>query len=94
MRASALSPAFSPKLSGKVATYLNELGVTVREGARATAIDRKGVKWRSTAPASTIPSRTVVWAAGVHAVLHGCPRSRDRREQNDRGGRIEVSEMT
>ncbi len=35
--------AFSERLSGKVAQQLAELGVTVREGARATAIDARGV---------------------------------------------------
>ena len=36
-------PAFSEKLSAKAARYLAELGVTVREGARATDIDPRGV---------------------------------------------------
>ena len=35
-------PAFSEKLSAKAASELAELGVTVREGARATAIDDGG----------------------------------------------------
>ena len=60
--------AFSEKLSRKVAKELAELGVTVREGARATAIDSRGVTSRSAGRASGSTARTVIWAAGVHAV--------------------------
>jgi len=38
-----VTAAFSERLSAKVARYLGELGVSVREGARVTAIDERGV---------------------------------------------------
>ena len=38
-----VTAAFSERLSAKVARYLAELGVSVREGARVTAIDERGV---------------------------------------------------
>ena len=63
-----LVAAFSEKLSGKVARYLDELGVTVREGARATAIDDRGVTIDVAGANERIDSRTVIWAAGVRAV--------------------------
>ena len=41
-----VTAAFSEKLSAKVAKYLAELGVTVRQGARVTAIDAQGVTFQ------------------------------------------------
>ena len=77
--------AFSERLSGKVAQQLAELGVTVREGARATAIDARGVTIEIGGATERIDTRTVIWAAGVHAVpLTGRHRSRDRCEHRPR----------
>ncbi len=45
-----LTAAFSEKLSAKVAQYLAELGVTVRQGARVTGIDAKGVTFQLAGP--------------------------------------------
>jgi NADH dehydrogenase len=41
-----LTAVFSEKLSAKVAKYLAELGVTVRQGARVTGIDAQGVTFQ------------------------------------------------
>ena len=41
-----VTAAFSEKLSAKVARYLAELGVTVRQGARVTGIDARGVTFQ------------------------------------------------
>ncbi len=41
-----LTAAFSKKLSTKVARYLAELGVNVRQGARVTGIDAEGVTFQ------------------------------------------------
>jgi len=60
-------PAFSPTLSGRVAAGLRALGVTLREGARATGMDRDGVTARSAGPRSGSPPTT--WSG-----RRGCAR--------------------
>jgi NADH:ubiquinone reductase (H+-translocating) len=86
-----LVAAFSPKLSGKVSDGLEELGVTVREGARATALDARGVTIRVGDADERIDSRTVIWAAGVHAVPLTEALARATGASTDRGGRIQVT---
>jgi NADH dehydrogenase len=86
-----LVTAFSEKLSGKVADELAELGVTVREGARATSIDARGVTFEVGSATERIDSRTVIWAAGVHAVGLTDALARATGAAPDRGGRIEVN---
>ncbi len=83
--------AFSERLSGKVAQQLAELGVTVREGARATAIDARGVTIQVGEDTERIDTRTVIWAAGVHAVPLTDELARATGARTDRGGRIEVN---
>ena len=73
--------AFSEKLSGKVAEQLAELGVAVREGARATEIDSRGVTIEVAGASERISTRTVVWAAGVHAVPFVDGRRRRHRRE-------------
>jgi NADH:ubiquinone reductase (H+-translocating) len=86
-----LVAAFSEKLSGKVARQLAELGVTVREGARATAIDEQGVTFEAGSATERIASRTVIWAAGVHSVAFTEALARSTGATPDRGGRIAVN---
>ena len=50
--------AFSEKLSKKVADDLQALGVTVREGARATDIDQRGVTFDAGGTSERIDART------------------------------------
>ena len=77
--------AFSEKLSKKVAGDLDELGVTVHEGARVTAIDERGVTYEVGGESERIDTRTVIWAAGVHAVpLTDVTRPGDRGEHRPR----------
>jgi NADH dehydrogenase len=85
-----LVSAFSPKLSGKVADQLAQLGVTVHEGARASAIDERGVTFETGSATERIASRTVVWAAGVHAVALTDALAKATGASTDRGGRIQV----
>jgi NADH dehydrogenase len=86
-----LVAAFSERLSAKVAGYLDELGVTVREGARATAIDERGVTIDLDGASERIDSRTVIWAAGVRAAPFTDVVSRATGAETDRGGRIKVN---
>jgi NADH:ubiquinone reductase (H+-translocating) len=83
--------AFSEKLSKKVADELADLGVTVREGARATSIDERGVTFEVGGESERIETRTVVWAAGVRPVPLTEALARASGAATDRGGRIEVS---
>jgi NADH dehydrogenase len=83
--------AFSEKLSGKVAQELAQLGVTVREGARATRIDERGVTFETGSGNERIDSRTVIWAAGVRAVPFTDALARATGVTTDRGGRIAVN---
>jgi NADH:quinone reductase (non-electrogenic) len=86
-----LVAAFSEKLSGKVARQLAELGVIVREGARATAIDERGVTIEVGGATERIKTRMVIWAAGVHAVPLTEALATATGASIDRGGRIEVT---
>jgi NADH:quinone reductase (non-electrogenic) len=86
-----LVAAFSKKLSGKVARELADLGVTVREGARATAIDERGVTFEIGSATERIASRTVIWAAGVHSVPFTEALARATGATTDRAGRVEVN---
>ncbi len=86
-----LVTAFSERLSAKVAQQLAELGVTVREGARATAIDARGVTIEIGGATERIEARTVIWAAGVHAVPLTDALARATGASTDRGGRVEVN---
>lgn len=83
--------SFSKRLSGKVARYLDQLGVTVREGARATAIDARGVTVEVGGATERIDSRTVIWAAGVHAVPLTEAVASATGATTDHGGRIPVA---
>ena len=86
-----LVSAFSKKLSRKVADGLAELGVTVREGVRATAIDTRGVTIQVGDASERIEARTVIWAAGVQAVPLTAALARATGAGTDRGGRIQVT---
>jgi NADH:ubiquinone reductase (H+-translocating) len=85
-----LVPSFGEKLSEKTAAGLTSLGVSVREGARATAIDDAGIEVKVGDATERIPARTIIWAAGVRAVgLAGVVAAATGAEV-DRSGRVEV----
>jgi NADH dehydrogenase len=86
-----LIPAFDPSLSAKAASGLTDLGVTVREGARATAIDAQGVTVEVDGRSERIASRTVVWAAGVAPAALTAAVAKATGASTDRAGRIEVA---
>ena len=83
--------AFGEKLSGKVADGLAQLGVTVREGVRATAIDARGVTVDTGGSSERIDSRTVIWVAGVRAVPLTDALAHATGASTDRAGRIKVN---
>ncbi len=85
-----VTAAFSEKLSAKVAKYLAELGVTVRQGARVTAIDAQGVTFQIDGVDERIDARTVVWAAGVQAVGFAETLAAATGAQTDRAGRVQI----
>ena len=86
-----LVAAFSEKLSARVAKGLAELGVTVHEGARATAIDERGVTYEAAGRSERIDSRTVIWAAGVRPVALVASLAGATGASTDRGGRIAIN---
>jgi NADH dehydrogenase len=85
-----VTAAFSKKLSAKVAAYLAELGVTVRQGARVTAIDAQGVTVQIDGAEERIDARTVVWAAGVQAVGFAKTLAETTGAETDRAGRVQI----
>jgi len=85
-----LTAAFSEKLSAKVAKYLAELGVTVRQGARVTGIDAQGVTFQIDGAEDRIDARTVVWAAGVQAVGFAKTLAEATGATTDRAGRVQI----
>jgi NADH dehydrogenase len=85
-----VTAAFSEKLSAKVAKYLAELGVAVRQGARVTAIDAQGVTFQIDGVEERIDARTVVWAAGVQAVGFTKTLAEATGAETDRAGRVQI----
>jgi NADH dehydrogenase len=81
---------FAESLSSKAAAGLAELGVTVREGVRATGIDTRGVTIDAGGESERIAARTVIWAAGVRAVPVAAALARATGAEQDRAGRIPV----
>jgi NADH dehydrogenase len=81
---------FHESLSRKAAKGLADLGVTVREGARATAIDSRGVSISVGGEDERIPARTVIWAAGVRAVPLAAKLAAAAGAETDRAGRVAV----
>jgi NADH:ubiquinone reductase (H+-translocating) len=85
-----VTAAFSEKQSARVARYLAELGVAVREGARVTAIDTHGVSVQADEAEERIDAKTVVWAAGVQAVGFAKTLAEATGASTDRAGRVQL----
>ena len=65
-----------------MAGYLDELGVSVHQGARVSSIDEHGVSFELDGAQQRIDTPTVVWGAGVQAagftgLVSSCHRRRD-----------------
>ncbi len=87
-----LVAGFSEHLSAKVAGYLDELGVSVHQGARVSCIDEHGVSFEVDARQQHIDTPTVVWGAGVQAAGFTGIVSAATGAECDRGGRLPVGE--
>jgi NADH dehydrogenase len=85
-----LVAAFAEKLSDKVSQQLASLGVSVREGVRATALDGRGVTVEVDGKSERIAARTVIWAAGVQTVPFAGLLAKATGATTDRGGRVQV----
>ena len=87
-----VTAAFSEKLSAKVANYLAELGVTVRQGARVTAIDAQGVTFQLDGAEQRIDARTVDLGRGrAGRRLRQDARRGDGSADRPRGARADRS---
>ena len=87
-----LVTAFSERLSGKVAGYLDELGVTVHQGARVSGIDDYGVSFELDGEQQRIDTPTVVWGAGVQAAASPASCRSATGVERDRAGHLPVGE--
>lgn len=83
-------PAFAPKLRAAARRHLEQLGVTVRTGARVENVDAVGVQVRTGEQLETLRARTVLWAAGVRASLFGEILAERTGVALDRSGRVQV----
>ena len=83
-------PVFGEHLSAEAGRALAQLGVTVRDGVRATEIDRDGVTVKTGERAERIAARTVIWAAGVRAAGLSAILARATGTPTDGAGRLEV----
>jgi NADH:ubiquinone reductase (H+-translocating) len=84
-------PTFPPKLSGKGAAALRELGVTPMTGHTVVGIDPDGVDIKNTkGTTERVRTRTVVWAAGVTASSLAGALGAASAAEIDRSGRVTV----
>ncbi|MEE3852002.1 NAD(P)/FAD-dependent oxidoreductase [Gordonia sp. LSe1-13] len=86
-------PSFSPKLSHRAQTILDQLGVETHLGVHVTDVTADEVETTSkSTPHEVIryQTRTTLWSAGVEAVPFAGVVARALGVEQDRGGRISV----
>lgn len=83
-------PPYTPALSAKAETSLEQLGVTVRTGTLVAAVEPHQVTLRHGEQEEVIPCRTVLWAAGVQASPLGKVLQARSGAELDRVGRVLV----
>jgi NADH dehydrogenase len=88
--ADRILPVYPPELSAKAQRQLEQLGVTVRNGAMVTDIEPDRVTVRSGDETDVIATRTVLWGAGVKASPLGARLADAAGIQADRAGRVPV----
>ncbi len=85
-------PPYPSDLSAKAASYLRQMGVTVRTQTRVTRVDAHEVTVESAGDQpQIIPAHTVLWAAGVQASPLGQRLADCTGAELDRAGRVKVS---
>jgi len=82
--------AFSPKLSSRAHSQLEQLGVAVRLKTMVTDVRSDGVTIRCGERSEEIAAATLVWAAGVKASLLGKAIADASGIELDRQGRVPV----
>jgi NADH:ubiquinone reductase (H+-translocating) len=83
--------SFGPKLSGKAAEILRDLGVEQHMGTIVTNVQRGWIEVRDHAGQQTrYDVNTVLWTAGVEAPPVAGPLARATGAQRDKAGRIAV----
>jgi NADH:ubiquinone reductase (H+-translocating) len=83
-------PGFAPVLSGKAASALARLGVTVLTRASVTDLTETSVTYKIGAQEQRVAARTVLWAAGVSASPLAAELAKATGARLDRAGRIHV----
>ena len=84
-------PGFPPRLSGRAAKALEQIGVTPRPGYRVVDIDSDGVELQSgDGQSERVAARTVIWAAGVAASPLAGALADASGAEVDRAGRVTV----
>ena len=85
-------PTYPPELSARALQALEQLGVQVRTGTRATQIDPTGVVLAQGDHEQRIATRNVLWAAGVEASPLGRALADATEATLDRAGRVSVKQ--
>lgn len=85
-------PMYSRESSEKAAKFLKELGVELKLNSRAVDITDHDVELSCGDSSERIPCRTVLWAAGNKASPLTKKLAEATGAENDRGGRIIVTE--
>ncbi|MFD9123431.1 NAD(P)/FAD-dependent oxidoreductase [Kitasatospora sp. NPDC059571] len=87
----AVLGAFGPRLAGRAARTLHDLGVEIHLGTMVTGVDAAGLTVKDRNGASTrFPARTVLWTAGVEAPPIAAALARATGATRDRAGRVAV----
>ncbi len=85
--------SFGPELSSRAASSLTKLGVEMHLGTRVTKVDESGLEVRgSDGSTEHYDAATVLWTAGVAAPDVATAVAKATGAQQDRAGRIVVSE--
>ncbi|MEM7761478.1 MAG: NAD(P)/FAD-dependent oxidoreductase [Cyanobacteria bacterium P01_A01_bin.40] len=83
-------PSYSPSLSAKAKTSLEQLGVTVMTGTRVVDMNTQTIDVRHDGEIESIRARTVLWTAGMKASAMAQHLAESTGADLDRTGRVIV----